>query len=54
LRNQALDGLAWGAMAVGFIAASLAIIRTPNDEWDLRPLRAVHTSPGAEAATPTP
>lgn len=54
-RNQALDGLAWGAMAVGFIAASLAIIRTPNDEWDLPPLRdALRTSFEAEAATRTP
>jgi hypothetical protein len=36
---QPLDGLAWGLTAVGFAACSLAVLRTPDSEWDLAPAR---------------
>ena len=39
LGSQPLDVLAWGLTAVGFAACALAIVRTPDDEWDLSPAR---------------
>lgn len=36
---QALDGIAWGLTAAGFVACALAVLRTPDDEWDLAPKR---------------
>ncbi len=35
LTNSALDTGAWLLNAVGFLAASVAILRTTDDEWDL-------------------
>jgi hypothetical protein len=32
-----LDGLSWAALAVGFAAVSVAVLRMPDDEWDLAP-----------------
>jgi hypothetical protein len=37
LGNQPLDAAAWGLTAVGFGAAALRVLRTPNDAWDLPP-----------------
>ncbi len=38
LGSPLLDGLSWGANAVGFAAVSWAILRMRDDEWDLPPL----------------
>jgi hypothetical protein len=35
---QPLDGFAWLLTAVGFAACAYAIVRTPDDEWDLPPV----------------
>ena len=37
LVSPSLDLAAWGLNAAGFAAASLAILRLPDDEWDLPP-----------------
>ncbi|QBR92268.1 hypothetical protein [Nocardioides euryhalodurans] len=34
------DALAWGLMSIGFACCSVAVLRTPDDEWDLPPLPA--------------
>lgn len=38
LSSPPLDLVAWGMQAIGFAAVSLAIVRLPDDEWDLPPL----------------
>ncbi len=35
LTNSTVDTAAWLLNAVGFLAASVAILRTPDDEWEL-------------------
>jgi hypothetical protein len=35
--SPALDGIAWGLTTIGFAWAAVAVLRTPNDEWDLAP-----------------
>jgi hypothetical protein len=47
--SPSLDLFAWGLNAVGFAAASVAIVRLSDDDWDLPP-RAVPTS--ASSAQP--
>jgi hypothetical protein len=37
LGSPALDGAAWTANAVAFAVVAVAILRTPDDEWDLPP-----------------
>ena len=37
LQSPALDAAAWALMAFGFLCCAVAILRTPNDEWDLGP-----------------
>jgi hypothetical protein len=34
---QVLDAIAWGLTALGFAACALAVLRTPDDHWDLPP-----------------
>jgi hypothetical protein len=36
--SQPLDLVAWGMNAVGFATAGVAILRLPDDEWDLPPI----------------
>jgi hypothetical protein len=36
---QPLDGFAWALTAAGFVACSLAILHTPDSDWDLAPER---------------
>jgi hypothetical protein len=36
---QPLDGFAWALTAAGFVACSLAVLRTPDSDWDLAPDR---------------
>jgi hypothetical protein len=36
---QPLDGLAWGLTAAGFVGCALTILRTPDSDWDLAPVR---------------
>ena len=36
---QPLDGFAWALTAAGFVACSLAVLRTPDSDWDLAPAR---------------
>jgi hypothetical protein len=31
--------LAWGLMALAFACCAVAVLRTPDDEWDLPPVR---------------
>lgn len=38
--NHRLDLLAWGLTTVAMAAASVAVVRTVNDEWDLPPAEA--------------
>jgi hypothetical protein len=45
-QNVVMDSLAWGLMALCFVIAAIAILRTRNDEWDLPP-RQVGTAPAA-------
>lgn len=40
LGMQWLDVVAWAANGVAFAAVSVAILRTPDDEWELPPVRA--------------
>lgn len=40
LGSPALDCAAWTANGVAFAVAAVAILRTPDDEWDLPPVRA--------------
>lgn len=35
--NRPLDTLAWGATALAFVIAALALVRMPNDDFDLPP-----------------
>jgi uncharacterized protein DUF4386 len=35
--SPSLDLVAWGMNAVGFAAASVAVLRLPDDEWELPP-----------------
>lgn len=38
LQNQYVDAVAgWGLTAVGFAAVAVALLRTPDDAWDLAP-----------------
>lgn len=37
--SPSLDLIAWGMNAVGFAAAAIAVLRLPDDEWDLPPQR---------------
>lgn len=37
LASPTLDMAAWGMNAIGFAAASIAVLRLSNDEWDLPP-----------------
>lgn len=37
LASPQLDLAAWGMQAIGFAVAGLAILRLPDDEWDLPP-----------------
>jgi hypothetical protein len=40
LENQYVDALAgWGFTAVGFAATAVALLRTPDERWDLPPVR---------------
>jgi len=39
LQNALLDALAWGLTAYAFGVCAVVALRTPNDEWDLPPLR---------------
>ena len=39
LGSPALDAAAWAANGVAFAAVGVAILRTPDDEWDLPPAR---------------
>ena len=34
---QPLDAFSWALTAVGFIACSVAVLRTPDSDWDLAP-----------------
>ena len=34
---QLLDGFAWALTAVGFIAVAVAVLRTPDGDWDVAP-----------------
>jgi hypothetical protein len=45
--DHLLDGCSWGLAAVGFGVAAAAVLRTSDDDWDLRPLPA---APGRTAA----
>jgi hypothetical protein len=38
--NHPLDLVGWGMTAVGMAFAALAVLRTPDDEWDLPPIPA--------------
>jgi hypothetical protein len=35
-----IDALAWGLIALAFAFCAVAVLRTPDDEWDLPPLSA--------------
>jgi hypothetical protein len=39
-QNVVLDSVAWGLMALCFVMAAIAVLRTPDDEWDLPPRQA--------------
>jgi hypothetical protein len=41
LSSPALDLAAWDLNALGFAVAGLAILRLPDDDWDLAPTRSV-------------
>jgi hypothetical protein len=36
-QNVVADSLAWSLMALCFVVAAVAVLRTPDDEWDLAP-----------------
>jgi hypothetical protein len=40
LPSQLIDALAWGLIALAFAFCAVAVLRTPDDEWDLPPLSA--------------
>ena len=40
LQNRYLDAATWGLTALGLTACAFVILRTPDDEWDLPPIRA--------------
>lgn len=42
LGNRPLDVLAWGATSLAFAVAALALVRMPDDDYDLAPLRPGH------------
>jgi hypothetical protein len=37
LQNAVLDAMAWGLTAFAFVVCAVAVLRTPNDAWDLPP-----------------
>lgn len=37
LQNHVMDFASWGMQAVGFVAVAVAILRLPDEEWDLPP-----------------
>lgn len=39
LGSPSLDLVAWGMNAVGFAAVAVAVLRLPDDDWDLPPAR---------------
>lgn len=39
LGNHPLDLVAWGMQTIAFVAVAIAVLRTPDDEWDLPPIR---------------
>jgi hypothetical protein len=40
LPSPLIDALAWGLMALALAFCAVAVLRTPDDEWDLPPLSA--------------
>jgi hypothetical protein len=40
LPSPLIDALAWGLIALAFAFCAVAVLRTPDDEWDLPPLSA--------------
>lgn len=38
LQNRYVDVAAWGLTAVGLAVCAVAVLRTPDDEWDLAPI----------------
>jgi hypothetical protein len=38
LQNRYLDAASWGLTAVGLAACAVTVLRTPDDEWDVRPV----------------
>jgi hypothetical protein len=40
LQNAIVDMLAWGLMALAFALCAVAVLRTPDDEWDVPPITA--------------
>lgn len=41
VQNLVLDAMTWGLTALGFVFCAYAVLRTPNDAWDLAPKPAV-------------
>ncbi len=39
LQNRYLDSAAWGLTALGLAVCAVVVLRTPDDEWDLPPVR---------------
>ncbi len=39
LQNRYLDTLSWGLTALGLAVCAVVVLRTPDDEWDLPPVR---------------
>lgn len=37
--NQVMDACAWGLTALGLAVAAARVLRTSNDDWDVRPVR---------------
>lgn len=35
VQSPIMDAASWGLMALGFLCCAIAILRTPNEEWDL-------------------
>jgi len=38
--NRVMDAMAWGLMALTFVFCAAAVLRTPDDEWDVSPVTA--------------
>ncbi len=51
LGSPALDLAAWGLNVVGFAAAAVAILRLPDDSWDVAPAVSIHADRPAEEPT---